>query len=342
MLKPPFSRLSQPVSPSSEKKDKAQLQSPASSTPAIPDTLPVAVRNGNSLARTKDDPDACFATELLTERLDVIKGYLWLAGMPGCARPLHRQLLLRRQIHITEDPNEHLVWYQSHIFIKPLPKSLFSLDCWNRTICKNLQLHEAACGLLLSYAWLVRHESDLRIAHDIGLLPKTVDWTMWTDFIDDFLEHIQLESLVGISPRFHYGELRLSRLSKIYRLTSFKWRVIIRGYMTTSTWYQDFFARNFAWTIAIFAVVSVALSAMQVVASLDKVSAAFEDTAYGFSVFSLVLTAGTCLSVLLIWAILLVYNVTSALMHDRLVMRKRQSYISAQGDPRYQNSWKTV
>jgi hypothetical protein len=65
--------------------------------------------------------------------------------------------------------------------------------------------------------------------------------------IDDFLEHIDLQFLNGVSPRYQNGELRLSRLNKIYRVTRrCRWQDFILGYMTASRWYQDFFARNFA------------------------------------------------------------------------------------------------
>lgn len=78
--------------------------------------------------------------------------------------------------------------------------------------------------------------------------------------------------------------------------------------MNTSTWYQDFFARNFAWLLAVFAVMSVALSAMQVVLAVARGGRAFGNASYGFSIASLFLAAGTALVLLLLWAILFVYH----------------------------------
>ncbi|PVH71310.1 hypothetical protein DL98DRAFT_553712 [Cadophora sp. DSE1049] len=244
MLKPPFSRPIVPL-PSTLPLNES-FTTPT--TTSIGYTLPATIRRGNTLARRTDDPDAHYVAELLTVRLDEIGSYLWLAGLPSCSRPLHRQQLLGREIVITEDPSEHLIWHETRIFVKPLP------ILW----------------LLLSYAWLVRHESDFRIAREKGLLPDIINWETWTVLIDDFLEHIDLQSLSGVSFRYHYGELRLSRLNKIHCITRFTWRDFVRGYMTTSTWYQDFFARNFAWLLAVFAVVSVALSAMQVVLVMTR------------------------------------------------------------------------
>jgi hypothetical protein len=239
---------------------------------------------------------------------------------------------LGRKIIITEDPNEHLVWHETRIFIKPLPIFLVDLDCWTRKICKNKQLYEAACGFLLSYAWLVRYESDLRIAREKGLVPDFIHWATWTEFMSEFLEHIDLQSLGGVSPRYQYGELRLSRLNKIYWITRFSWRDFVRGYITTSTWYRDFFARNFACLLAVFAVMSLVLSAMQAVLATAKGGRAFEKASYGFAIASLFLAAGTALAVLLIWAVLFVYYLVSAQMNNRHVMKERKGVEDSQGD----------
>jgi hypothetical protein len=270
--------------------------------------------------------------ELQTARLDDIKQYLWLAGLPRCGRPLHRHHLLGREIFITEDPNEHLIWHKTRLFVKPLPVFLLDLDCWTSKICKSKELHEAACGFLLSYAWLVRHESDFRIAREKGLLPSVIHWTAWTEFINEFLEHIDLESLSGVSPRYQYGELRLSRLNKIYCLTRFTWRNFLQGYMSTSTWYQDFFARNFAWLLAAFAIMSVALSAMQVVLATTKGGEAFENASYGFAIFFLFLAAASAVALLFIWAILFSYHLVSAKMYDSEVMKERKRIADSQAD----------
>ncbi|KAE8446801.1 hypothetical protein EG329_011578 [Mollisiaceae sp. DMI_Dod_QoI] len=337
MLTPPFSRpLTLSTSQQNTTLPPLHKSTPdASTTPSttpIPHLLPAAIRHRNTLTRVRDDPDLYYTIELRTERLDEIKAYLWLAGVPNCARALHRQRLLGRQIIITEDPDEHLVWHQSRIFLKPLPIFLFNFDCWQQKLCKTKQLYEAACSFLLSYAWLVRHESDLRIAHEKGLLPDNINWSTWTEFIGDFLEHIDLQSLNSVSPRFQYGELRLSRLNKIYRLTRFNWRDIIRGYMAASTWYQDFFARNFAWLLAIFAVMSVALSAMQVVVGLARGGQAFANASYGFSVASLVVAAGTVLAVIAMWIVLFAYHLTTTYVNDRRVMNERKSLADIKED----------
>ena len=327
MLKPPFSRTILPRLGSTS----THPHQPVSKAASIIYSLPASYRFGDTLARTADDPDAYFMAELAAPRLDKIMAYLWLAGLPSCARPLHRQQLVGREIIITEDPNEHLIWHETRIFIKPLPNFLLDLDCWMQKICKNRQLHEAACGFLLSYAWLIRHESDLRIAHEKRLLPDFVQWTVWTEFVNDFLGHIDLQSLSGVSPRYHYGELRLSRLNKIYSTTRCTWKDLAQGYMTTPTWYKDFFARNFAWLLAVFAVVSVALSGMQVILTSTKSTETISSVSYGFAVLSLLVSAGSILGLFSLWLVLFLYHLTYAHINHRNIMKKR--YLKSLGTP---------
>ena len=108
-------------------------------------------------------------------------------------------------------------------------------------------------------------------------------------------------------------------------MTRFSWGDPVRGYMTTPTWYQDFFARNFAWLLVVFAVMSVGLSAMQVVLATSNGGRSFEQASYGFSLTSLFLAAGTALTVLLTWAVLFTYHLASAHMNNRRVMQERKS-----------------
>lgn len=168
------------------------------------------------------------------------------------------------EIFITEDPHEHLVWIESRIFPKPLPEYLLSADFWTDHLCGNEALFKFACGLWMSYSWLIRYQSDIILAKDLGLLPKFVEWVGWTTFIGDFLSHVNPDSLELVSDRYKYGELRLARLNKLYRVKSPRLSNMVHGYMSSPTWYQDYFSKNFAWLLAVFVYVTVILSAMQV------------------------------------------------------------------------------
>lgn len=94
--------------------------------------------------------------------------------------------------------------------------------------------------------------------------------------------------------------------------------------MSTSTWYQDFFTRNFSWSLAVFGLIAVALAAMQVVASVARGGPVFENASYGFSVASLLVTAGVACAILVIWVVLFVYHVTRARLNYHRVSKERK------------------
>lgn len=61
-----------------------------------------------------------------------------------------------------------------------------------------------ALGFLFSYAALLLHESDFRIAQDKHLLPLEVTWYGWRMLVEQLdKEHIY----PNIDPRFVHGEL---------------------------------------------------------------------------------------------------------------------------------------
>ena len=277
--------------------------------------------------RPNREPTPFLALELKTPRLNNVHQHLWLAGLPTAARPLHRQKLLGRSILITEDPDEHLIWFETYIFIKPLPESLFSWNSWIDTLCADRELHEAACGLLLSYAWLVRYRSDLDIAKEHGLLPKEIEWAGWVTFLDVFLDNINLNTLSDVSQRYKYGELRLSRLNVIYRLVppTYSLRNFVRGYQSGSTWYAAFFEYHFKWMLAVFASLSVSLSALQVglATNILAESGSFQKASYGFTVLSLIAVLASVALVFLVWLSLFLYHLLATWRNDRVTSQRR-------------------
>jgi len=198
--------------------------------------------------------------------LNKIHPYLWLAGLPKPTRPLHRQKLMNRTICLTEAPDEHMVWHESRIFIKPIPEYLLDYNYWEKELCTDEDLHKCACGILLSYCWLIERKSDFRIAKETGILPEEIDWATWITFMNEFLSQINPYTLHQVNKRYQYGELRLSRLDSICRFTPsvFSVRNLVFGFMSRSTWYSAFFERNFTWLLAVLVYVTVLLSAMQV------------------------------------------------------------------------------
>ncbi|KAF1966816.1 hypothetical protein BU23DRAFT_543911 [Bimuria novae-zelandiae CBS 107.79] len=290
-------------------------------------SLPALAFQGHRFLRPNQDRRAYLALDLKTPRLNDIHQHLWLAGLPSAARPLHRQKLIGRSILITEDPDEHMVWFETHIFIKPLPDFLFDWDCWNDNLCSDHELHKSAYGLLLSYAWLVQHKSDLDIAKEASLLPEHLEWPDWVRFLEAFLDNVNLHTLSDVNKRYHYGELRLSRLNTIYRLAPPTYSVtnFIRGYRAGSTWYNAFFERHFKWMLAVFAILSVFLSALQVGLATPKLqeNGSFQRASYGFTIASVVAVMAGVALVFIVWLGLFGYYLLSTWWNDRAVAYKR-------------------
>ncbi|KAH8768403.1 hypothetical protein F5883DRAFT_554515 [Diaporthe sp. PMI_573] len=144
-------------------------------------------------------------------------------------RPLHYQLVVGREVFVTEQMDMHLVWTTGRIFLKPIPRFLLEPRFWTEYLSADEDvgsqntawecergLRKRALGFLFSYAALISHESDFLVAKDKHLLPREVNWSGWRAFVEELdTEHIYPD----VDPRFYYGELRLGRLNKIYRLS---------------------------------------------------------------------------------------------------------------------------
>ncbi|OCL02567.1 hypothetical protein AOQ84DRAFT_422418 [Glonium stellatum] len=269
--------------------------------------LPAAITCGNKRIRPKRALNEFVQLDLLTPRLDKIYRYLWLAGEPTPARPLHRQRLLRREIVVTQNPDEHLVEDRAVIFIKPLPEYLLSFEFWITHLSSDRNLHQSACGLLLSYVWIVAYHDDMRIAQETHLLPKSVDWAAWKDFVEDFLEHVGASTPPHVSKRYNYGELWLRHLNVIYKFSPSTFSVgnLHDSFLNGPMWYGFFIERNLTRLFAIFAFLSLGLSAMQVGQATPELrdSAQFSRASYGFSVATLFLILFSVLGVILAWTV---------------------------------------
>ncbi|KAH6970503.1 hypothetical protein BKA56DRAFT_678494 [Ilyonectria sp. MPI-CAGE-AT-0026] len=188
---------------------------------------------------------ACVEKELDLLRLTSIHGWLWLAGRPMPPRPLHRQLLVGRDVIVTEQMDMHLVWTTGRIFLKPIPRFLLEplfwkayLPCGQRRDCSDENVSFHGTTHFANRADL--GSSDFLITKEKHLLPTEVGWPSWRTFVEELdTEHIY----PNIDSRFYYGELRLSRLNKIYSL----YRTPLRGYMHRWGQYGVFFRDKFAW-----------------------------------------------------------------------------------------------
>jgi hypothetical protein len=191
--------------------------------------------------------------------------HLWIMSTFSSANinPLHQQKVKDREIVITEDPRLHLVWMHNRVFIKPLPRYLCSHDIWVAFLDATpgqgkgdlINVRRAAMGFLRTYRYLIKYESDFRIAQEQSLVPKDVNWAQFCKFASA-LQSIEDDD---VSQRYHYGELRLTRLNLYAPLLIRKF-----NYEQIHGQYADFFGRMFGPILFIFAVISILLNSMQV------------------------------------------------------------------------------
>ena len=243
--------------------------------------------------------------DLLVTRLDDIASWLWVCGRPMPPRPLHYQLLLSREISVTEDPGLHMVWHKKRIFIKPMPRYLLDPKTSGRIFAsRNTEtqyLRACAKGFLHSYCALVSYESDFRIALHRGLLPPEFTWKEWQQLTTQLLQ-----TDLSVNPRYIYGELRLGRLNKVYKVRKGR---LLRGYAQCCgpRDYREFVGDHFALVASVLSYLVLALTAMQVGLQSEILSAsdAFQSASYGFTVFAiaapLVFAAGIFLIVMVMF-----------------------------------------
>jgi hypothetical protein len=197
--------------------------------------------------------------------------------------PLHRQSVKRRSTIVTEDPKLHLVWINDRIFIKPLPRFIVSYNLWKDHLCsantlEDARIRMAALGYLRTYYHLIKHESDFRIAKDpsLCLVPENVTWEQFCNFTSN-LNNIPDKD---VSPRYAYGQIRLTRLNLYALLLLNK-----SHFQRVESQYGEYFARFYAPFLFAIGVISVSLSGVQVVASLETDGgASWRGLAVGISV----------------------------------------------------------
>ncbi|KAI2464865.1 hypothetical protein F4781DRAFT_425195 [Annulohypoxylon bovei var. microspora] len=251
--------------------------------------------------------------ELLVRRLNDVQDWLWVCGRPMPPRPLryalagepvgNHQALISRDVTVTEDPELHLVWSKNRIFLKPVPLYLLDPDFWEAHVLPDKELACCARGFLFSYAALVAYESDFVLALEKRLLPGRITWAQWKALAGEILES---HDFASVNPRYWYGELRLSRLNKVYRVRK---GFVLRGYSKVASHavYGDLISDNFGALATILGYVVIVLTAMQVGLGVDRLQSdeAFQNASYGFTVFSiiapLVASVGIALAVLVMF-----------------------------------------
>jgi hypothetical protein len=206
--------------------------------------------------------------DLLARDLETMAPRLWIMTTPSSTNinALHRQRVKGREIIMTEDPRLHLIWIHNRIFIKPLPRYLLSHECWRilfdphtcRIRSHHRQLRAAALGFLRTYRHLIRSAADFRLAqHDsLQLVPPETTWEAFSIFISEIESNVD-DSYV--SPRYLYGEIRLTRLNFYAPFLLHKFY-----YEQVHGQYAAYFQRLYGPILFIFAILSTVLNSMQV------------------------------------------------------------------------------
>ncbi|KAL8918020.1 MAG: hypothetical protein Q9208_007618 [Pyrenodesmia sp. 3 TL-2023] len=288
-----------------------ELLSKADHSP-IPDNC---IRLPDDLLVQRGELEDYLTSQLSVRRLNAIHDWLWRAGLPGRVQPLHHQRVLRRHILVTERIDLHLVWTDDQIFIKPLAPFLLHYAFFKQHLAPNPSLLPAALGFLHTYTKLIHHRTDFSLALELGLLPPSVTWPAWNRFRMDLLTRITHSQ--QINKRYHYGELRLSRLNTAYR---FHQRSLRGGYFLVYTRYQSFFRANFEWLLLAFAYFSVVLSALQVLLSANQ---GYENTNRVLEGVSLALGSASILSVFLAVLIMAALFAILSILNENFARRRR-------------------
>ncbi|KAK4207905.1 hypothetical protein QBC37DRAFT_85521 [Rhypophila decipiens] len=204
--------------------------------------------------------------------------------------PLHHQKSRERDIVVDEHPGLHLVWYYQVIFIKPIPAYFFSPSWWAYIQKADKDVFEASLGFMRSYTFLIKYETDYLLACEKHLIPKLLPANLPNTSISntcnccqkptqnedekrhptyeefsDFLLPFESVSDEECPRRFHYGELRLTRINR----TAFITRGKLAYFHIYPQWGQ-FLNHVLAPVITVFAVSTVVLNSMQVsLAAID-------------------------------------------------------------------------
>ncbi|KAI1839801.1 hypothetical protein JX266_013988 [Neoarthrinium moseri] len=245
------------------------------------------------------------ARDLCSTDLDHMADKLWWMSKQDSSSisPLHRQLVKRRTIVVTEDPKLHLVWIHDRIFVKPLPRYIASHAFWHDFLCGDHgaegqpeHIYRTALGFLRSYGYLIQYESDFRIARDASLclIPQNITWEQFCNFISALADVKDRD----VSPRYGFGEIRLTRLNLYAPLLLRK-----SHFQRVEYQYGAYFAQFYGPVLFVIGITSVVLSAMQVCVAVEQAQGgpSVSNLAFWFGLVMIVIFLLVCTAFCSIW-----------------------------------------
>lgn len=250
--------------------------------------------------------------DLSLEKFDAMHRYLWLGSEWYFIETLDRQVRLYESIVITEATEQHLVYQDRCLYIKPLPEYLLYHSMWESYICKDDKLYASALGFLRSYYYPVRSKSDLMIAHRESLLPTEITWQQWTTFTRTAFPLCARQSC---HDRYRHGVLGARRLTWIVRLCpetrSF---VGFQGQWISGIWSPSGYIHDSTkWLLGALVYITIALTAMQVGLATDRLHRdnIFQKVSAGFTAFAILTPLAAICTVLGMASFTYVYQMWS-------------------------------
>ncbi|KAJ8108566.1 hypothetical protein OPT61_g8083 [Boeremia exigua] len=204
--------------------------------------------------------------DLDTPRLNRMGEKLWWAGPSPEIVSLTQHAVLDRRIQVTEDPAVHCLWAEGIVYLKPLPLYLTSYAFWEylyeipsdqNDMEERERLRTTALGFVRTYARLIQRRSDFTLARRSDLLPPgDIAFEAFAAFVSAF------DSVpdADVSSRWRFGLIQLDALNFHSSIHLRRWH--LNRYESR---YTAYFQRFFPVVLFIFALFSVALSAMQVI-----------------------------------------------------------------------------
>jgi len=179
------------------------------------------------------------------------------------------------------------------------------------------RLRTNAEAFLATYLFLIRHPSDLSVALSKDLVPRDITWEKWRALARGLEVSLGTapDSVREFSGRWHFGELRLSRLNLVMIMTGRN----LRGYKALSTNYSSYFSTFTVFLSLCTAIFfSVALSAFQVsLAANAEPPMKLRHVAYWFGNVTLILLALVILLPMSFFVILFLHNARFAYKNSR-------------------------
>lgn len=270
-----------------------------------------------------DDAVVSLHDELACPVLDELYDHLHFVARKCSSHidALHEHRRKRREIYITEKSSLHLVWFYDSVFVKPLPPQLLSYDFWDEHLSSSHD-RPLALGFVRSYAYLIRHRSDFVIAQEKNLIPASATMT-YGDFCK-FIKRFEAIHDEDVSRRWHFGQLRLSRLNWAVRIlqpnVSGQDNVLSRLFYQEQYWQTWQFLHEFAAPLLFaFAALSLMLTAMQVVlaARPNDPWAAFTAVSAWFSVAAIIALVASVVITVTIPLIIFMCQINFAVRNSR-------------------------